>query len=199
MGSGGKLGGEGRHSACLSADVGREIDSPPVRLRDRHSPDDARHEGGGKGVPGSDGIRHLYLRGRLVGDIPRGEDVTAIDPAGQDQHPEVVQIEQGLTHAPEVGTGVAEQAADDDQFFIINLQHVALLHRLIEDLLGEKSLPEIHVKDDQGVLLLGHLIDEAVDGRARDAAPLCQRAEADCGGPLCESYEVGCKGDIVPG
>ena len=196
--SGGILGGEGRHGACLSADVGGDLDSPLVRLSHRLSPYHTRHEGGSKGVPGSDGIRHLDLRRRLVGHALRGKDVAAIDPAGQDQHPEVVPIEQGPALAPEVGTGVAEQPADDDQFFIINLQHVALLHRLIEDLLGKKSLPEIHVKDNQTILILRHRIDKAVDGRAREAAPLRQRAEADSGGPLCESLKFGSEGDIVP-
>ena len=89
--------------------------------------EDAADEGTREGVASADGISHRYFRRLLEGDVARGEDVTAISAASEDEHVEVVLAQDEPALVLDVEAGITEHATDEHQFLVVNLQDIAAL------------------------------------------------------------------------
>ncbi len=107
----------------------------------------------------------------------RRENITAVHPAGQDQHLQIILAQQDPALVLQVNAGIAKHAANGNQFLIVNLQHVATLHRLAEHFLGIEVLAEVDVEYLQLAFTVRHGIKKTVDGFAGHHAALSQRAE----------------------
>ena len=67
--------------------------------------------------------------------MTRSEYVTAVSAAGEHKHVEVVLAEDEPALVLDVETRIAEHTANEYQFLIVNLQDVATLERLTQNLL----------------------------------------------------------------
>ena len=163
------------------------------------SPEDACDEGGGEGVASADGVGHLHFRSGLEGYVSGSEDIAAVDAAGEDEHPEIVLTEQNPALVLKIYSGVAEHTADRDELLVVDLEDIAALHGVAEDVLVVESLPEVDVEDHEGAVIGGHCVKEAVYCVAGHDVPLSERAEAHGLCLLREGFETGGVGDVVPG
>ena len=75
----------------------------------------------------------------IAGSSVGGEDVAAVDAAGEDEHLQVVLAQQNPAFVLEVDAGVAEHAADGDELLVVDFEYVAALHRVGEDFLGVEA------------------------------------------------------------
>ena len=127
--------GIGRHSTVLCADEGTDLNGGAMGLGHGLAVEDAAHERAGEGVAGADGIGYLDLRRFLEGDVTGSENVGAVGAAGEHKHVEIVLTQDEPALVLDVKTGIAKHAANEHQFLIINLQDIATLERLTQNLL----------------------------------------------------------------
>lgn len=193
-----ELGRELGHGAVLGADEGGDFDGELVRLGDGHALEEAGHHCGGEAVAGADGVGNFDC-GRLdEGDVAALEDVAAVDAAGEDEQVEVVHLDELLALLFKVGAGEFEEAADDNELFVVYFEDVALAEGGFEDFLRVETLAEVDVEDLEGGVVGGHGVEEAVDGLARNVAALGERAPAYGAGLAGEGGELVGEGDVVP-
>lgn len=196
---GAEVGRELGHGAFAGADEGRGSDGEGVGFGDALALEKRGYEGGGEAVAGADGVGDFDFRGGLERDVAGGEDVAAVDSAGQNEHSEVVFAQQNPAFVLKVDAGIAEHATDGDKFFIVDFQDIAALHRVAEDFFGVESLTEVDVEDNEIVGGLRHSVEKAVYRVARNNVALGERAEAYGAGLPGERFEARGVGNIVPG
>ena len=189
---------QGGHGTTLGADKGTHLYGQLVGLGDRESLQNGSSKGSGERVTCSYRVGHLHLGGLLEADEARGEDVTAVGTTGQNQHLQVILGQQNPALVLQVNTGVAEDTADSNQLFVVNLQDVAAAHGVTEHLLGVEILAQVDVENLQLRTRIGHGVEEAVDGGAAHLAALSQRAEADGTGAERQVAQGVGEGDVVP-
>ena len=83
-----------------------------------------------------------------------------------------------------VDAWITEEAADGNQLLIVNLEDVASLDALGDNLLGEEALAKVDVEYLVASFLVRHGIEEAMDGVARNLVALGEGTEADGGAVL---------------
>ena len=138
-------------------------------LGDGHALEDAGAEGAGKRVAGAHGVGNIHMRSLVERLAAGSEDVAAVDTTGEHEHIQIVLAEDEPALVLNVQTGVAEEAAQRDELFIIYLQYIATLQTVADNLLGIEILAEIDVKDLETVA--GRVVEKLVDGiTARSAA-----------------------------
>ena len=161
--------GQCGHRAVLGADIGAHLYGVLMCLGDGHALEDAGAEGAGKRVAGAHGVGNIHLGSRLERLAAGGEDIAAVDTTGEHEHVQIVLAEDEPALVLNVQTGIAEEAAQRDELFIVYLQYIATLQTLADNLLGIEILAEIDVKDLESVA--GRVVEKLVDGiTARSAA-----------------------------
>ena len=133
-------------------------------LGDGHALEDAGAEGAGKRVAGAHGVGNLHMRSLVERLAAGGEDIAAVDTTGEHEHIQIVLAEDEPALVLNVQTGIAEEAAQRDELFIVYLQYIATLQTLADNLLGIEILAEIDIKDLETVI--GSAFEELVDGIA---------------------------------
>ena len=98
----------------------------------------------------------------------------------------------------QVNAGITEHAADNDQFLIINLQHIALPERFTQDLFGVEVLTKVDIEYFQLSFHVGHGVEEAVDSGTAHLVALCQRTETDSTCTQSQPFQVVCERNIIP-
>ena len=139
-------------------------------LRHGLAVEDAAHERAGERVSSSYSVGHFDLRRFLEGYVTRSEYVTAVSATGENEHVEVVLTQNEPALVLDVKTGIAKHTADKHQFLIINLQDIATLERLAQNLLRIELLAKVDVEDLQAVGGCG--IKKLLDGLATDHVAL---------------------------
>ena len=135
-----------------------------MRLWHRFSAKDGSGESSRKGIARTDSIRHLHLRRLLEGYHAWRKDIASVRTASQDKHLQVVLRQQNPALVLKVYAGIAEDAADGHQLFIVNLEDVAAAHGLAQNLFRIKTLTEIDVEYLQMALHIWHHVEKTVDG-----------------------------------
>ena len=133
-------------------------------------------------------ISHFHLRSLNKRNFARGEYVAAVYTAGKDEHLQIVLAQEEPAFILQVDARITEDAAYGDQFFIVDLEDVASLDALGDNLLGIESLTEIDISHFEDSFFLRHVIEEAVDGVAGNLVALSQRTEAGCGAILSQFF-----------
>ena len=141
-----------------------------MSLRHGLAVEDAAHEGAGEGVASAYGVGHLDLWRFLEGDMTGSENVGAVGAAGEHEHVEIVLAQDEPTLVLNVETGIAKHTADEHQLLVVNLQDVATLERLTQNLLRIELLAQVDIKDLQAVSGCG--VKELLDGLTADDVAL---------------------------
>lgn len=116
-------------------------------LSDALALQDACHESACEGIASAYRISHFYLRSLYKRNFARGEHITAVYAAGKDEHLQIVLAQEEPAFILQVDAWITEDAAYGNQFFIVDLENVASLDALGDNLLGIESLTEIDVED----------------------------------------------------
>ena len=159
----------------------------------------ACHESACEGIACPHCISHFHLWSLYKRNFARGEHITAVYATGKDEHLQIILAQEEPAFILQVDARITEDAAYGDQFFIVDLEDVASLDALGDNLLGIESLTEIDVEDFEDSFFLRHVVEEAVDGVAGNFVALSQRAEAGCGAVLCQFLKGWGVRDVVPG
>ena len=168
-------------------------------LSDALSLQDACHECTCEGIASAHRISHFYLRSLYKRNFARGEYIAAVYTAGKDKHLQIVLAQEEPAFVLQVDARIAEDAAYGNQFLIVDLEDVASLDALGDNLLGIEALTEIDIEDFEDSFFLRHVVEEAVDGVAGNLVTLSQRAEAGCGAVLSQFFQGWGVRNVVPG
>lgn len=164
--------GQCGHRAVLGADIGAHLHGVLMGLGDGHTLEYAGAEGAGKRVAGSHGVGNLHMRSLVERLAAGSEDIAAVDTTGEHEHVQIVLAEDEPALVLNVQTGIAEEAAQRDELFIIYLQYIATLQTLADNLLGIEILAEIDVENLETVA--GSVVEKLVDGITARIAALGQ-------------------------
>ncbi len=99
---------------------------------------DACHESACEGIACAHRISHLHLRSLDKRNFARGEHITAVYTAGKDEHLQIVLAQEEPAFILQVDARITEDAAYGNQFLIVNLEDVASLDALGDNLLGDR-------------------------------------------------------------
>ena len=146
-----KSGGDDGHGAVLCADEGAHFDGRLMCLADRLAPKDLRHKRAGEGVSRADSVCYSYFGSRQERGLGVREDITTLYTTSEDEHMKVEVIEHTTAGSLSREVIVTEHMLDDHEFFIVNLEHVAQMQRLFDDLFGVERLTEVDVKDSERI------------------------------------------------
>ena len=133
---------------------------------------DACYESACEGIASAHRISYLHLRCLDKRDLARGEYIAAVYTAGKDKHLQIVLAQEELAFVLQVDARIAEDAAYGNQFLIVDLEDVASLDALGDNLLGIEALTEIDIEDFEDSFFLRHVVEEAVDGVAGNLVAL---------------------------
>ncbi len=164
--------GQCGHRTVLGADIGAHLYGVLMCLGDGHALEDAGAEGAGKRVAGAHGVGNLHMRSLVERLAAGSEDIAAVHTTGEHEHVQIVLAEDEPALVLNVQTGVAEEAAQRDELFIVYLQYIATLQTLADNLLGIEILAEIDIKDLETVA--GRVVEKLVDGITACSAALGQ-------------------------
>ena len=195
-GSGLQLGGHFGHGAVLRADVCADAYGSAVGLGDALAGQYAGYEGASERVAGAYGVGHGDFWRLLERDGPGCEDVGAVGAAGEHEHVEVVLAQDEPALVLDVEAWIAEHAADEHEFLVVDLEDVAAAYALLDDLLGVELLAQVDVEDLEAVV--GRSVEELLDGGAAYDVALCERAKAYGTARACDGGDIVVEGNVVP-
>ena len=135
------------HGSILCADVCRNLYCQFMCLSDALALQDACHECTCERITGTHCICHFYLRSLNKRNLTRSEHVAAVYAACKDEHLQIVLAQEEPAFVLQVDAWITEDAAYGNQFLIVNLEDVASLDALGDNLLGIESLTEIDIED----------------------------------------------------
>ena len=127
------------------------------------------------------------------------KDVASVYPTRQDKHFQVVFGQKNPALVLKVDAGISEHAAHGNQFFIVYFQYVATLERVAQDFFGVEALTQVDVEDAERVGIIGHSVEEPVDGLPGNDTPLGQRTETYGTRLAGQSFEGLRVGNVIPG
>ena len=140
------------HSTILCADIGTDLYSYAVSSLQRFAVEDGCAERARERVASTYRVSNGHLRRLLERRQTRRKDVRTIGATRQNQHLQLIFCQHLLADATHIQIVIAIHALDDNQFFIVNLQDVAALQRLLNDILGIELLAQIDIENLQAVL-----------------------------------------------
>ena len=108
---------------------------------------DACHECACEWITGTYSVCHFHFRCLDKRNLARGEYIAAVYAAGKNEHLQIVLAQEEPAFILQVYARITEDAAYGNQFFIVDLEDVASLDALGDNLLGIESLTEIDVED----------------------------------------------------
>ena len=161
-----------RHGSILCADECRNLYSQFMCLFYALTLQNACYESACEGIPSAHRISHFHLRCLYKRNFARGEHIAAVYAAGKDEHLQIVFAQQEPAFVLQVDARITEDAAYGDQFLIVDLEDVASLDALGDNLLSIESLTEIDIEDFEDSFSLRHVVEEAVDGVAGNLVAL---------------------------
>ena len=166
-------------------------------FRDGFSREEGANERTGKGVACAYGIRHLHLGGVQERHAAFVEDIAAVYAAGEDEHLEVVFLDEETAFLLQGQAGQVEQPGHHHQLFVVDFQDVATAERGLQHFLVVEVLAQVDVEHLEAIL--GHGVQEQADALPRDGAALGQGTEAH--GPALAGQVGQFLGvrDVVPG
>ena len=107
----------------------------------------ACHESACEGITGTHCVCHFHFRCLDKRNLARGEHIAAVYAAGKDEHLQIVFAQKQPAFVLQVDAWITEDAAYGDQFLIVDLEDVASLDALGDNLLGIETLTEIDVEN----------------------------------------------------
>lgn len=114
--------------------------------------EDSSREGTGEGVASTYRVSNLDLRRRHEAlKVVRSKDIAAVGTTGQYDHLEVITLHDKPAFLLDVETRIAKEAADDDEFLIVNLEDVAMTEAILNGVLVVEVATEVDVEDLQAV------------------------------------------------
>ena len=161
-----------RHGSILCADVCRNLYCQFMRLFYALTLQNACHECACEGIPSAHRISHFHLWCLDKRNLARSEHVAAVYAAGKDEHLQIILAQEEPAFILQVDARITEDAAYGDQFLIVDLEDVASLDALGDNLLGIESLTEIDIEDFEDSFSFRHVVEEAVDGVAGNLVAL---------------------------
>ena len=170
----GKLLWQDRHGSILCTDECRNLYCQFMCLSDALALQDACHESACEGIASAHCISYFHLRCLYKRNFARGEHITAVYTAGKDEHLQIVLAQEEPAFVLQVDARIAEDAAYGNQFLVVNLENVASFDALGDNILIIESLAEIDVEDFEDSFALRHVVEEAIDGVARNLVALSQ-------------------------
>ena len=168
-------------------------------LSDALALQDACHECTCERITGTHCICHFYLRSLNKRNFARAEYIATVYTAGKDKHLQIVLAQEEPAFVLQVDARIAEDATYGNQFLVVDLEDVASLDALGDNILIIESLTEIDVEDFEDSFSLRHVVEEAIDGVAGNLVALSQRTEAGCGAILCQFLQGWGVRNVVPG
>ena len=163
-----------RHGSILCADVCRNLYCQFMSFLYALTLQNACHESACEGIASTHRISYLHLRCLYKRNFARGEYVAAVYTAGKNEHLQIILAQEEPAFILQVDARITEDAAYGNQFFIVDLEDVASLDALGDNLLGIESLTEIDIEDFEDSIFLRHVIKEAIDGVAGNLVALSQ-------------------------
>ena len=146
----------------MGADVGRDLYGNLVSFLYALAVQDGCAERPRERVASAYCVGNLHFRRVLEGRNAWREDIRAVGATGKYQHLQTIGRQNLLAGLAHVQTLVAEEMTEGYHLLVVNLQHVAALQRLLDNVLGEELLTQVDVENLQAVL--GGVIQELADG-----------------------------------
>ena len=141
-----KSGGDDGHGAVLCADEGAHFDGGRMCLADGFATKDLCYERAGEGVSCADGVSDGDFGSRQEGCLSAREDITAVCSTSEDEHTKVEIIEHPTTSSLRREVVIAEHMLDNDEFFVVDFEHVTQMQGVLNNLFGIERLTEVDVE-----------------------------------------------------
>ena len=157
---------------------------------------DASAESTREAIACTNGIGNLYLWSLLERNLAWGEDVTSVHAASQHEHIKTILAENQPALILNVQTRIAEEATDGNQLLIVDLQDIATLQALTDNILVVEVLTEVDVEYLQAITRC--MVEEVVNHLAAHLTALSQRTPANGSGIASDLLDFIGEWDVVP-